>query len=367
MRNIKIVSISDIHFGRRWNPTGTILEHMYEWLITYDATLKITDMLVFPGDVFDRLLDYPSSDTVKIHTWMMEIFRLCKKYNIILRILEGTRSHDWEQSAHFIPLSAPFEIDIKYVRTLSIEHIDKFDIDILYVPDEWRQTCAETLTEVQGLLSKHMLSSVDLAIMHGQFKHQLPDIEGLDYHDIDMYSHIVKHCIIIGHIHFHTSLGIVVSPGSFDRLAHGEEGPKGGLLCDLSESGSKWRLLQNKIATTFKTIRIPKSYSIERADELLKKKFAGLRPGSNVRIMTHSSSPYTAHIPFIRDKYPQLNITKDRTDKIKRKERPVGKLKSYAELTIKKENLPAVFKEYIKDKFPPNRRKAIQNTLEKYL
>ena len=62
---------------------------------------------------------------------------MLKPYNIILRILEGTPSHDWKQSKLFIHLNdlTKAGTDVKYIDSLSIEYIDKFGINVLY-PDE---------------------------------------------------------------------------------------------------------------------------------------------------------------------------------------------------------------------------------------
>ena len=46
-------------------------------------------------------------------------------------------------------------------------------------------------------------------------------------HDSATYLSLVRYFILIGHVHLMTQLERILAAGSYDRICHGEEGPKG--------------------------------------------------------------------------------------------------------------------------------------------
>ena len=70
------------------------------------------------------------------------------------------------------------------------------------------------------------IEQVDLAMMHGNFKYQLP-MPSIHMHTEEDYLSIVRYYICINHIHTASVYGRILAPGSFDRMAHGEEEDKG--------------------------------------------------------------------------------------------------------------------------------------------
>ena len=64
---------------------------------------------------------------------------------------------------------------MKYVDTLSVEHIEEWGINVLYVPDKIRTTVKEVYDDTIDLLKSLALSKVDFCIMHGAFAYQLPE------------------------------------------------------------------------------------------------------------------------------------------------------------------------------------------------
>ena len=80
--------------------------------------------------------------------------------------------------------------------------------------------------KVKGSLSINGIDKVDFAIMHGSFPHQLPPHIKVPMHDPNRYLSIVKYIVVIGHIHKPSVHERIYTPGSFDRISHGEEEPK---------------------------------------------------------------------------------------------------------------------------------------------
>jgi UDP-2,3-diacylglucosamine pyrophosphatase LpxH len=253
---LTILQISDLHLGHRHTPTQHIIDNLNE-AIPNHAEFGQIDLLLITGDVFDDLLSLPDTNVFIIRLWITRVLRLCKKYDVVLRVLEGTPSHDWKQSKLFTHLNELIGIgaDVHYADTLSIEYIERFDLTVLYCPDEWKPTCDEIWADVRALLNAHHCEQVDIALVHGAFEHQLPPQARLNTHRIERYCSITRYLVFIGHIHFHSVNERVVCPGSFDRLAHGEEKAKGYIKATLYPSGTyEVMFIENKNAYCYRTI-----------------------------------------------------------------------------------------------------------------
>lgn len=257
--NLNILELSDIHVGHNNTGTAKILSTLERIFSNVEVISKL-DIIVIAGDFFDRDLSLPDEEVYEIRHFIVNLIRTCKDYDIVLRVLEGTPSHDWKQSKLFTHLNEVTGInaDVKFVDKLSIEHIERFNLDVLYIPDEWRATTEETQKDVILKLKQHGLEQVDLVIMHGCFAHQMPvNIrDKLDTHDADFFQSITRYFIFVGHIHFFSQYGKILSAGSVERLAHGEEGPKGYLVVSVDRLNLQHTIsfIENKEATVYKTI-----------------------------------------------------------------------------------------------------------------
>jgi len=228
MSKLKLAVVSDIHLGSRRNETEFIIANL-DRAFPDNAETADLDLIVLAGDVFDRLLSLSDDCVYAIDSWIVRLLRLCKKHDIVLRVLYGTPSHDREQSQRFVHLNEEAHIgaDLQYVTDLSIEYIARFDINVLYVPDEWEEDPAETLAQVKELMASRNLTVVDYAFMHGNFGYQLPSMIKTPRHSEEEYLRLVDKLIFIGHIHTYSRYDRIIAQGSFDRLSHGEEEAKG--------------------------------------------------------------------------------------------------------------------------------------------
>lgn len=349
MKPFKLASISDIHLGHPTNSTAKIIGRLNQILSNEDFLKKI-DLLVLVGDVFDRLLDMSNPDVILIDEWIARLLRICYRHKVMVRVLEGTPSHDRKQSARFESIN---EINtkagcgpalLKYVSELSIECIDEFDIDVLYVPDEWGPTADDTFDQVLELMNKAKLDCVDFAFMHGMFEHQL-DIPGLPCHSSEKYLSIVKHLIFIGHIHKYSSFERIYAQGSTDRLAHGEEEPKGFLFADILESGDyKVSFVENREATIYKTIPIDQSDMVEALlyiEEVVK----DFPAGSKVRIETTKGNPICSNMALLKEKWPLFTWTLKNDEKVVRKQTLlIDHKRTYVPVQLNRQSLPGVMK-----------------------
>lgn len=254
---LKALVFSDVHLYHDKTKTEHIVLGLRSALADTEK-LRDIDIIFISGDLFDHSVFMPNKDTHFVINFIYHLLNMCAKYDIVLRVLEGTPSHDWKQSKLIIDINnnRPDPVDVKHAVNLSIEHIDRFGIDVLYVPDEWGSGCADTYQEVKQLLVEHNLEKVDLSIMHGCFNYQFPvNLVGKpDVHDEKSYLDITRYLIIIGHYHTPSNFERIYVPGSFDRLKHGEEEPKGHLEFTIFKDGAyDVKFIENKNAMVFKT------------------------------------------------------------------------------------------------------------------
>lgn len=342
MKKFQLAVVSDIHLGHKRNSTEDIINNLTEAFKDCDETSEL-DMIVLAGDVFDSLLMLPDHVVPIIDNWIINLLKICKKYNIVLRVLEGTPSHDWKQSKRFETWNtlAKIDCDLKYMDSLSIEYIEKFDLNFLYIPDEWEDDPVKTFDQVKTLLNKKNLQSVDYAFMHGQFEFQLPSHVKAPRHRSQDYLNIVNQYIFIGHIHTHSRFERIIAQGSFDRLSHNEEEAKGHVRLTCFENGTTDIVfVENKNAKIFKTIDIRnKDYDcgFKKIDQICK----NLPHGSYVRLWTENNNPIAQSLDSVKLKWFNFtwSLKTDENDELYRNDKSSDMGVDYVPVQITRDNI----------------------------
>jgi len=307
MTKLNIASISDIHLGHKKTFTREIISNLISAFPDNSETGEL-DIIFVAGDVFDDLLSLPDDDVVEIELWVSSLLHICAKHDIVLRILAGTPSHDWHQSELFMTIAKILKInvDIKYIKDVSVEYIEKFGINVLYVPDEANDTTEKTIKQVREILKAKGLSKVDYAVMHGQFDYQLPPFIKAQKHNSKDYLDIVNELIFIGHVHSHSKYERIIAQGSFDRLAHGEEESKGHVRVKIRKNGERnIKFVENKRAKIYKTVEcfgLTLEETISKIDDAVSK----LPVGSNIRISGSADNAIFSNMNMLIRRYPLL-------------------------------------------------------------
>lgn len=305
MKPLNIAVASDIHLGHSNNLAIDIVKNLRKAFPDNAATAAL-DIIFLAGDVFDNLLNAPDEDLIDIDFWIAYMLNLCKKHDILLRVLDGTKSHDWYQSERFMTINQLANIDanIKYVKELSIEYIERHDIHVLYVPDEINPTTEKTLSQVYELLEAKGLSQVDYAIMHGQFSYQLPAFIKASKHDEMAYLKLVKHLIFIGHVHTFSRFDRIIAQGSFDRLSHGQEEAKGHVRAVVrGVNDYDIVFIENEGAKRFVTVHclgMTIDETIKEVDSIV----TDLPAGSFVRIKVNNDNPILESLDVLIRRHP---------------------------------------------------------------
>lgn len=339
---MKMLVLSDIHLFHRRTPTKHIAKNIKKMLSSY-LKIKI-DMIAISGDLFDRLAVFDDDDVLEFIDLMDFIIRYCANKDIVFRILKGTPSHDNDQIQVIDALIKcyDFPIDYKYMKVLDIEHIERFNMTFLYVPDQHSPDALTTYSDVIAKMNEHGVQQVDIAFTHGLFRFQIPEMaKDRSTHSEDNYIPLVKHFILNGHDHTHKSFGIIKVPGSFDRLGHNYEDPKGWLDITITEFESTCLFIENKDAMIYKTINVSK-LSLEKTIKAIEKELQWIPNNHYLAIKAPSDHPAMVAFDEIKKKYPYHHLSKNtNTDD----REPISKLINnididYSIINITPDNLP---------------------------
>lgn len=345
---IKVLNLSDIHFGHSRNNTKEIIKNLDTFFGNYKSDSDYTDvkLITISGDMFDTIMDSDDPDYYEVLFWLSRLISFCSKYQIKLRVLKGTPSHDWEQSKVVETIVSLNEnlnknvlpVDVKYINTLFVEHLTDLGLYILYLPDEWSVSSELTYNQVLAKLKEHHIDQVDLAIMHGMFNYQLRGVgSSQQKHDEESYLRLVKRFICVGHIHTFSTFDRIIAPGSFDRLAHGEEEPKGAVLLTLGETDS-WQFIENKNAKVFKTIEL-KNNDREKSLALIDKVLSKIPEDSYIRIRAKKEHPLYIAFDEVKKKYFMYHLSRQLvTDKEEEQLEEIS-VPEYTTVDITKDNI----------------------------
>ena len=353
---IKYLVFSDVHFGHDKTPTEFIINNLNNLLSNY-VDRKDIKAIFIAGDLFDRLLVYPNNIVSEITIFASRLLEFCAKKNIILRILEGTPSHDWKQSKCFIDIAKVMKlpVDVVYISTLEIEIIEHLNLTVLYIPDEYRPDANQTYTEVLDLIKAKGIDKVDIGIFHGQFNYQLPFKDKYNVcHNEENYLKIVKHFINIGHIHNFSTYNRIIAQGSVDRIRHDEEAPKGIVECIIRpDMNDRYYFIENKKAKVYKTVNI-KTNDLDKAIKQISKELLKLPVNSFIRIKAKKNNPAYLGLNEIKKLFPMCSFSRKaieeeievEKDKLIENENNV-----YLPIDINKENIKQLLLDIITKKY----------------
>ena len=308
---LRIASFSDIHLGANRTTTPEILDGLYDAFVKNQLFENI-DVLIIAGDLFDRLLEVNNEHLTSIIVWMSYVISQCERKDITLLVLAGTKSHDRDQNELWVSTAWAMRSTCKlhYANTLSIEYFKDWDMNVLFVPDNLNPDSSVTWAELEELMEAKGLKKVDFAVMHGQFQHQLPEFiseKSPATHKNSNYLNIVEHYIFVGHIHTHSVYDRILAQGSFDRMAHGEEEPKGFLMAEINLRGNvsdDWfTFIPNPRAKKYITINCM-GLELDQALVKIAQEIEILSDGEYARIEAEKTSPIFSNMEEVMKMAP---------------------------------------------------------------
>lgn len=339
-RNVLV--LSDVHLGHRNTPMPFILKNLKTFFKDFAVKDNFDDLKVIfiAGDLWDEVVHFSNEHLPAFMVFWFQFCSWCLFKGIKVRLLKGTPLHDGNQGktvTAYTKTAFP-ALDYAYYDDIAIETITDLELTVLYVPDECRTTAEQAYQDVRTALYDANRTSVDIAIMHGMFTFQLGDIPmSSKVHREKDYLDIVDGFVAIGHIHSASQYERIFAQGSFDRIAHGEEGDKGALYFHEAEL-DHWEpvFLVNSGAKIYKTITIKP----QTKDPLLKvEAFAKTLPDfSFLRIVADEGSDILQSVDVVAKRFPLLSVTRKAIAKKKQHTEKVAE-KHYVPLVLNRETL----------------------------
>lgn len=365
---LHILVFGDVHLGNSRNSANEMIVGLMSFFKDPDFVSNL-DAIFIEGDLFDTGLSYNYDRLPVIQTWMCWLLTKCVKHNIILRVLEGTPSHDNKQSKNFLTLIETMgikdKIDFLYADNMIIEEHPIIG-SILYVPDEWSTSCEFTYESAKKLILSYGKEQVDFILMHGAFDHQLPMPP---VHNGALWQELVQYAILVGHVHTHSISGKIIAAGSTDRCEHGNEEPKGALHIVVSERGLDINFIENIHAKKFVTVDC-RGLSVEETLNKLKE-YSTFPPNSYIRLYVRKTDNASNAIQFLSADYPDFywdrKLERDDAEIVN-----VGNALPEVQMqpvSITKENITEILLDYANKKFqndprvPSNMLEDIRNKI----
>lgn len=299
----RYISLGDVHLGHRLTPAWQIIRNL-DRLLTADF-IKTLDLIIITGDLFDRQLNNGDDDVNAINRWITMLMYKCAAMDTHLYIVEGTPSHDRRQSQFFVEqkINANIPVNLHYAKELEIIYNERWDAHFLFVPDKWHPSTAVTLSQVKAKMGELGISQVDFAIMHGAFSYQLPSIVEEPTHDEAEYLAIVKHQILIGHVHNMTVNDRIYAAGSFDRICHNDEIPKGMFHFEIRKDDTfTATFIENRWAKQYVTWDVH-GMDTKELNYLIKERIQTLPKGSAIRLRCEPGDVANGDIDSYRREY----------------------------------------------------------------
>lgn len=277
---IRILFTSDLHFG---DPAIPQVEMTKAFADTVFPMMADLDILFINGDFFDTLILFDDHGFDPLYDLILNLFALCDKHKIILRIMQGTWLHDRAQLQRLETFyhKALFSFDFRYINGIDLEEITVRDraIRVFFVPDSLPFTQSDDIARVvDDRLVEEEWESVDYGCMHGFFDFTFP--KGVKQDNVVVYkAHqfpFVKKLIDVGHVHQHRIYAKqsdnepdVISNGSFDRSCHGDEMPKGCVRVWDYPDHYTAQFIENKDAAVFDTLTFGADDTTESIREVI--------------------------------------------------------------------------------------------------
>lgn len=301
-----IIHTADWHFGHRAVPTEDTIKAMEEQLFPF---LPEVDMLIIAGDVFEGIVSFNHPDSNRILNFFADLLVLCYEYDVVVRIVRGTYSHDYNQLSLIDQLYKKLNLNLDYrmFAEISIEVHKPTGLTFLYVPDNIPFSTKEDAFEhIRNLMLASNLKQVDYVVIHGEFAN-VNFGHGNTVYEVEDFAPLCRYLILAGHIHKPQRYKQLIYAGSFNRLAHGEEEDKGFWLV----SGKDACFIPNQTTTYFLT----KDYRGEQQfDQLLAKhiefmKIFGETKQGFLRLMVTDSNIKNALINYHATRHPNVKLT----------------------------------------------------------
>ena len=285
---LRVLHCADIHLGHQKVKTIDTANNIRKYLF---PKLANVDLISIAGDIFHGRIALDSPDSNIVIDLFVDLLVKCYENDVTLRVLNGTFSHDLHQNDLITQLYKKLGLPVNYklYKVLDIEYIQHLNIHILYVPDNlpFRHK-HEILTRINDLLISHGIKQVDYVMLHGEFDNTLYGKYMHNAFNLSDFNGICRNRILAGHVHSPQQHGKLLYAGSFNRLAHGEEEPKGFWIVE----GSEANFIENQEAVKFITLDYTSEDDLTTMLERHQKRMLNLPTAAESHVRVILSDPH---------------------------------------------------------------------------
>lgn len=247
-KEITALFIADLHIGAM-----PLEQTKKEFKIIEDYYLKKThiNISIIGGDFFDHKL-YANSEYISFALYAMNF--ICS-HSSIVRIVYGTKSHEWDQYSIFNLIDI---CDYKVIKHVSTEEL--YGLNILYLPEEHIYDKDEYYEEFFNEDNKYdyvfghgvIEEVMSEAVRHTDKKVERLRVPTFKSSELDR---ICKGKVYFGHYHIYSNIDDkIFYCGSFSRYKFGEDREKGFISFGYKNKKYKESFIINTEALNYMTI-----------------------------------------------------------------------------------------------------------------
>ena len=270
---MKLVNISDIHIGKK---DDMKLKDELEIFFDYLRDTENIDMITISGDLFDRVLtanEYGTTLALEFIQRMIDLY----VPEIDIRIIKGTRSHDFNQLDILKVFKEKAGSHFKIIEKNEVEVFNGYKI--LYLPEEYptdyddfyKENLLGVDDKVYDFIIGHGM--IDFIAFTGYEDDSENRVHGTPTHKADDLIRVTKGPIIFGHIHEKQEYkDKIYYTGSYSRYSFDTPSEKGFMVFDIDDddpSKFKMTFIENTKAPTYAVLDIDK-LNLEGVDDHVK-------------------------------------------------------------------------------------------------
>lgn len=270
---MRLVNISDIHIGKK---DDMRLKEELEIFFDYLKDTENIDMITISGDLFDRVLTANEYGTTLALEFIQRLIDLYVP-EIDIRIIKGTRSHDFNQLDILKVFKEKAGSHFKIIEKNEVEVFNGYKI--LYLPEEYptdyddfyKENLLGVDDKVYDFIIGHGM--IDFIAFTGYEDDSENRVHGTPTHKADDLIRVTKGPIIFGHIHEKQEYkDKIYYTGSYSRYSFDTPSEKGFMVFDIDDddpSKFKMAFIENTKAPTYAVLDIDK-LNLEGVDDHVK-------------------------------------------------------------------------------------------------
>ena len=270
---MRLVNISDVHIGKK---DDMKLKEELEIFFDYLKDAENIDMITISGDLFDRVLTANEYGTTLALEFIQRLIDLYVP-EIDIRIIKGTRSHDFNQLDILKVFKEKAGSHFKIIEKNEVEVFNGYKI--LYLPEEYPTDYddfyKENLLGVEDKVYDFIIGHgmIDFIAFTGYEDDSENRVHGTPTHKADDLIRVTKGPIIFGHIHEKQEYkDKIYYTGSYSRYSFDTPSEKGFMVFDIDDddpSKFKMTFIENTKAPTYAVLDIDK-LNLEGVDDHVK-------------------------------------------------------------------------------------------------